>query len=180
MVLKPTQGRAQYDPGDHVGVLASNPREMVTSVLRRVRNSPAADAPVRLLLRRQTGESLPRAWLRDASWWNISKYGREKNEMRKNKTVLPFPSRRYVGSSPAAAGDDAAGASGEVRGPLRAAVAGPAVPARLLRRQQPAGSPALGAGHGRRARQAQAVASNGPPVAMSLCRRPSLPSFLCI
>lgn len=61
MVLKPTQGRAQYDPGDHVGVLASNPREMVTSVLRRVRNSPAADAPVRLLLRRQTGESLPRA-----------------------------------------------------------------------------------------------------------------------
>lgn len=78
MVLKPTQGRAQYDPGDHVGVLASNPREMVTSVLRRVRNSPAADAPVRLLLRRQTGESLPRAWLREASWWNISKYGRKK------------------------------------------------------------------------------------------------------
>ncbi|XP_069987002.1 nitric oxide synthase, salivary gland-like [Penaeus vannamei] len=59
MVLKPTQGRAQYDPGDHVGVLAANPREMVTSVLRRVRNSPAADAPVRLLLRRQTGTWVP-------------------------------------------------------------------------------------------------------------------------
>ncbi|XP_042876784.1 nitric oxide synthase, salivary gland-like [Penaeus japonicus] len=59
MVLKPTHGEAKYEPGDHVGVLASNPRESVASVLRRLRNSPAADAPVRLLLKRQTGTWVP-------------------------------------------------------------------------------------------------------------------------
>lgn len=51
------QGEIKYDPGDHVGIMACNRKELVDSLLSRMKDIDNHDEPVQLQLMKETHTS---------------------------------------------------------------------------------------------------------------------------
>lgn len=51
------QGEINYDPGDHVGIMACNRKELVDSLLARLKDIDNYDEPLQLQLMKETHTS---------------------------------------------------------------------------------------------------------------------------